>query len=86
MCDLKVCISVCIQVMLIMLLAVRSYFNESQEKFVSNNTRPKRTRELRNRERDRIIDDPHQDLEVEQNKTEGINNKEDISKQKYRVH
>ena len=52
-----------------MLLAVRSYFNESQEKFVSNNTRPKRTRELRNRERDRIIDDPHQDLEVEQNKT-----------------
>ena len=67
--ELKVCLSVCIQVMLIMLLAVRSYFNESQEKFVSNNTRPKRTRELRNRERDRIIDDPHQDLEVEQNKT-----------------
>ena len=66
--DLKVCLSVCIQVMLIMLLAVRSYFNESQEKFVSNNTRPKRTRELRNRERERIIDDPIKTLKLNKTK------------------
>ena len=66
--ELKVCLSVCIQVMLIMLLAVRSYFNESQEKFVSNNTRPKRTRELRNRERERIIDDPIETLKLNKTK------------------